>query len=391
MQQEYIFILIFSLLLFRALVIVFHEFGHAFAALVNSREKVSVYIGSHGNPEKSLHFQISRLECFVKYNIFQWKGGLCIQHDKNISWKGSILISLFGPLTTFILGVITGVFLLYAQKESVISMVLFAFFFSCILDFLYNIIPRKTQIQLHDGTFTNNDGKQLLHLWSIRKIYTKYKKALHYYNEKEYLNAAELFEECLEKTPNSRELYRLTISSYLLVKQTSKAIDLEESYSKKYKDTFDHFDYTNSGFIEIYKGNYTNALDLFEKALEFDKDQVVCLNNVGHALGVLDRHEEAIEYLDKAILLDENNTYVLDNRGFSKIMLGQLDEGYTDLQKSLELNDQNSYVYRNLGVFHFQKKDFQKALDFYLKALELDPETLKIQEYIKEVKLKLFN
>lgn len=389
MPQEYIFILVVSLLAFRMLVVVFHEFGHAFATLLNSDGDVSVYIGSYGNPEKSFRFKIKRFECFIKYNIFKWKGGLCVPHGKNISWKGRMWISLFGPLTTLIIGILAGISLIFLKKYSILHTLLFVIAFSCILDFVFNIIPRKTQIKLHDGTFTNNDGKQLLHLWNIRKVYETYTKASKHYTEKEYIEAGKLFEECIDPVSKNRELYRLTISSYLLAKNYNQTIEIQKVYSEKYENSFDVNDHVNFGVLEIYKKNYSKAFDLFDKALVVVPENTIILNNRGYVLGLLDKHEEAIIDLDKTISIDEKFAYAWNNRGYSKIMLGQLEDGYTDLQKSLELDDQNSYTYRNLGIYHFQKSEHAKALDFYLKAFDLDPETQDIQEYIDEVKLKL--
>lgn len=386
MPQEYFFILLFSLLLFRVVVIVFHEFGHAFATLLNSDGDVSVYIGSYGNPEKSFRFKVKRLECFIKYNIFKWKGGLCVPHEKNIPWKGRIWISLFGPLTTLIIGIIAAISLFFLKKYSISHTLLFVIAFSCILDFVFNIIPRKTQIQLHDGTFTNNDGKQLLHLWNIRKVYETYNKALKHYTEKEYAEAGKLFEKCVDSVSKDRELYRLVISSHLLAKNYDQAIEIQKVYSEKYENSFDVNDHVNLGVLEIYKKNYAKAFDLFDKALVFAPENVIILNNRGYALGLLDKHEEAIIDLDKSISIDEKFAYAWDNRGYSKIMLGQLEEGYTDLQKSLELDDKNSYVYCNIGIYHFKKQDYQKALEYYHKAYDLDPHTIHIEKYMEEVK-----
>lgn len=386
MPREYIYTLLFSLLAFRMLVIIFHELGHAIAALIYSDEKVSVYIGSYGNPEKSFRFQIKRLECFIKYNVFAWKGGLCIPHGKNISWKSRIKITLFGPLTTLIIGSVAAASLLLFDTYSLPNILLFALAFSCGLDFIFNIIPRKTQIKLHNGSFANNDGKQLLHLWNIRNVYNSFHKASNHYMEKEYTEAAELFKNCIDEVSKNKDVYKLTIASYLNAKNYEKAIALNKKYTELYESDFDLEDFVSIGVIEIYRENYTKAFELFEEALESTADNHIILNNCGYALGLLERYDEAIVYLDKAILIDETFAYAWNNRGYAKIMLGQLADGYSDLLKALQLDDQNSYAYFYLGIYHFQLKEYQKAFDFYKKAFDLDPKTHKIQEYIDEVK-----
>lgn len=385
MGQEFILVFIISLFVFRTLIIIFHEFGHAFAALYHSDEKVSVYIGSYGNQKKSLCFQKGRLECFIKYNVFRWNGGLCIPHGKKITWKGRFLISLFGPLTTLILGLLTGISLFFIQNNLLFFIVL-AFSFSCISDFFYNIFPRTRQIQLHDGTFTNNDGKQLVHLWNIRKVYEAYTKASEHYANKEFLDAGNLFEKCIEITPKNRDLYRIAIVSYLSGKDYQKANALQDIYAEIYKNSLDVQDMVSIGVMEIQKENFTRALELFEEAHELLPKNHIILNNYGYVLGLLDRHEEAITSLNESIVIDEKFGYTWNNRGYSKMMLGQLEEGYADLQKALELDDQNSYAYCNLGIYYFKKNNYTKAQEYYQKAYELDPETLHIQKYIDEVK-----
>lgn len=386
MHQEYIIVFIIALLTFRMLVIVIHEFGHAISALLNSTGKVSVYIGSYGDAEKSFRFEIKRLECYIRYNVFAWKGGMCMPHGKNISWKSSVLISAFGPLTTLLFGSITSIVLLFFKINVLTKMILFAFAFSCILDFIYNMIPRNTKIKLYDGSFVNNDGKRLLYLWNIRSVYNQMNEANTFYNKKKYSEAAVLFDQCLNRISKNRELYRLAISSNLEIKNYKKAEEIQKLYTKKYKGSYDLIDYVNLGVIQIYAEDLEKALDSFNKALAFKTKTAIILCNRGLTYGLLERHEEAITDLNKAISIDPNFAFAWINRGFSKLKLGQLSAGLQDIQKSLELDTENAYGYRNLGLYHFLKKDYQKALDLYKKALEMDATTYRIQDYIDEVK-----
>ena len=53
------------------------------------------------------------------------------------------------------------------------------------------------------------------------------------------------------------------------------------------------------------------------------------------------------------------------------------------------MDPKDAYVYRNFGIYHFHRKEYIKALEFYQKCFDLDPETHKIQELIDEVNTKL--
>jgi len=54
--------LILLVLLTRPLTVIFHELGHAIPAILLTKEKVTVYIGSYGDPKKSLRIKIGLLD-----------------------------------------------------------------------------------------------------------------------------------------------------------------------------------------------------------------------------------------------------------------------------------------------------------------------------------------
>jgi len=402
MPIEVAIIFMLALLTFRLLTTVIHELGHAIPALLLTNEKVSVYMGSLGNPAKSLQFQIGRLECFFKFNLFYWKGGLCVMHEDEIPIRTSFIVTICGPLLSLIVAT-TGILILsFNEFGDVTKLVIFALVFSCMLDFLNNIFPNRDAISLHDGKLVYNDGKQLLYLWSIRKFYAIQQKAITYYNNQEYPIAAELFEKCIAAFPEDARFYKFAISSYLRAKQDAKAVKLQEAYSETFYDSFDAFDFMNLGNVEFYKENYDKALEAFEKAHKFNPTNPVTLNNFALMLGLLGHHEKAILHLDRAIeLLAESVDTAIDipnltadcycNLGFSKLELGQLEEGLTDTQRAFELNPSDAYIYRNFGLYHFYKKEYEKADEFYQKAMNLDSKIPNIQELINTNLSKLKN
>ncbi|SEO00261.1 hypothetical protein SAMN05216436_12835 [bacterium A37T11] len=79
--MEYLFIILILFLVLattRALTVVIHELGHAVPAIFLTKEKVAIYIGSFGDPNKSLHVNIGLLEVWFKYSPFLWGRGLCV-------------------------------------------------------------------------------------------------------------------------------------------------------------------------------------------------------------------------------------------------------------------------------------------------------------------------
>lgn len=49
---------IIFLFFIRGLIIILHELGHALPAILLTKEKVSIYIGSYGDQKKSINFKL---------------------------------------------------------------------------------------------------------------------------------------------------------------------------------------------------------------------------------------------------------------------------------------------------------------------------------------------
>jgi tetratricopeptide (TPR) repeat protein len=60
-------------------------------------------------------------------------------------------------------------------------------------------------------------------------------------------------------------------------------------------------------------GNYTGAIEYFDKVLDIDPHDVYALNNIGFALKYLGNYTGAIEYLDRALAIDQLNVAALNN------------------------------------------------------------------------------
>src|SRR5690606_11654786 len=88
----------------RMLTVLFHELGHALLALAMGSQKVVVYVGSFGDPNKSLTFNIGRLHFYLKYNPLLWNQGLCVPNSEGMTVSQQILFTFSGPVMSLILG-----------------------------------------------------------------------------------------------------------------------------------------------------------------------------------------------------------------------------------------------------------------------------------------------
>jgi tetratricopeptide (TPR) repeat protein len=83
------------------------------------------------------------------------------------------------------------------------------------------------------------------------------------------------------------------------------------------------------------QGNYTVAMQYYDKALIIDPNFVEALSNKGLALDNLGRSEEAIQYYDKALVIDPDFVDALNNKGDLYYYQGNYTEALQYFDKAL--------------------------------------------------------
>jgi tetratricopeptide (TPR) repeat protein len=382
----FLLILIGLVLISRPLTVLFHELGHAIPAILLTKQKATIYIGSYGDPKRSIKINFGMLAIFFRYNPFAWRLGLCVPSAKSVSINRQIVYTLAGPLASLIIATIACYFTFAYDLHGFLKLFLIIFLGSAFLDLLVNLIPNEIPIKLYDGSVAYNDGYSLKQLFYYKRLPKEYSDAANLYNEQKFADAAVLFEKLLADTKDEN-IFRLAISSYLQDKNYGKAKELSDAFSLTGKLNSD--DLSNIALSYSQLGFHDEALELYNKSLHLNPDNKYSLNNKGYTLNLLDKFEDAISLFDKAIELDKDFAYSYNNRGLAKIKLGRTEEGLQDINRSFELDPDNSYGYRNLGIYHFDKGEFDEALRLFTKAKELDSTTHMIDELLQGTKNKL--
>lgn len=384
--MEYLVIILLFIalpvLITRPFTVIFHELGHAIPAILLTRQPVSIYIGSYGDPEKSLHFTIGLLDVWFKYNPFLWRLGLCVPSAKHISINKQIIYTLTGPLASVVIATLACYFTFTYDFDSFLKVILVIFLGSSVFDLLVNLSPINTPILLNDGSLAYNDGYQLKQLFYYKKFPKEYKQAVELYNQQKFAEAAITFKDMLNSGIKNENIFRLAISSFLQTKNYKQAKELCDEFIMQGNLNSD--DYASVGLAYSHLEQHDKAMDFYDKSLQLNHNNKYSLNNKGFTLNLLNKFQEAIPLFDKAIEIDDTFAYSYNNRGFAKIKIGKTEEGLEDINKSFKLDENNSYGYRNLGIYHLDKGEYSKALDLFRKAKELDSTTLMIDELINK-------
>lgn len=384
-----VILLFFALLvsITRTFTVLFHELGHAIPAILMSKKAVTIYIGSYGDPKKSWHFKLGLLEVWFKYNPFLWRLGLCIPSATQMSINKQIIYILTGPLTSLMMAIVAYYFTLTDDVNSFLRIILIIFIGSSILDLLINLIPNSNPIKLYDGSFAFNDGYRLLELFYYKKFPKEYMVAADLYNQQNYAEAAIKFNSILKSGLKNENIYRLTIASFLQVKNYKQAKEISDEFMIHCSLNSD--DFANTAISYSHLNDHDKAIEFYNKSLEINPKNKYSLNNKGFTLNILEKYEEAIPMFDKAIAIDSAFAYSYNNRGLAKIKIGKLEEGLKDINYSLQIDENNAYGYRNLGIYYFDIKEYATALELFTKAKELDNSTYQIDELIYQAGIQI--
>lgn len=129
----------------------------------------------------------------------------------------------------------------------------------------------------------------------------------------------------------------------------------------------------NKGMIELESRRFSHALELFDKAIEIDKNYSFPWGNRAIALFHLDKPDEALKSVDHAILLDPSNSKFWNTKGGILVRKDQLTEAEKCLRTAIEIQPDNDEAWRNLGEVYRLKRQWDLANDSFDHALSLNP------------------
>ena len=131
----------------------------------------------------------------------------------------------------------------------------------------------------------------------------------------------------------------------------------------------------------LFEGNMVEAERLFLLATEADSSNSLAFYNLGLLASDQDKLEDARIYLEKALALKDDDVDILTALGTVHLKAGDDSEAEVLFQKALQLGE-SDVLYNNMGTLFFRRKDYKKAKEFFLKALDINPDYQEARENI---------
>jgi len=187
------------------------------------------------------------------------------------------------------------------------------------------------------------------------------------FNNHQYQKAIEFAQKCTSCNNSSRILgmsyYQLEdfgkAEKYLKVALLQKEQDADAAYTL--------------GRIYLELDNFQNAIVYFQKAVELQKS-----NQWMYELGLIyynqNDYKNALKYFESAA----NNGYnksndFYENYGFAQLYTGDTENGMKTLNIVLEHKPNNRELLTNIAYAMYDTKKYNEALQYFSKALEINP------------------
>ena len=224
--------------------------------------------------------------------------------------------------------------------------------------------------------------------------------------DKQYEKAIECFNKCLEIEEAAEDneiihkLYEFISECYQKLEDFDKAIEYQQKCIDCYPSEFDkQYPYYILGFLYNRKGDYRKAIELYNKAIEEkpDSDFISTIYNyLCDEYYQLNELEKSLECLQKAVSLKPDYDEAFYKIGVINSELGDDDLAEVGYNMALKANRFHIQSYNNLGRIYYERNESNKSIEYYLKAIEIDPEFAlpyknlailyrKLQDYEKEI------
>ena len=209
-----------------------------------------------------------------------------------------------------------------------------------------------------------------------------------YMQADDYAKSAEKCETALRYHPSSAMIHLMLGTDYNLMKEYDKALG-NLNKAMELTDSVDHDAVSQimSSMGDVYyaKGDRDSAFVYYDKAISIDPDNLLALNNCAYYLAVEGRDlDKAEEMSARTIKERPDDATSLDTYAWVMFRKKNYTEAMAYIDKAIANSEEPSEeLYHHAGDIYFMNGEPQKALEFWEKALALDPDNELLQRKVK--------
>ncbi|MBI2270799.1 MAG: tetratricopeptide repeat protein [Bacteroidetes bacterium] len=208
------------------------------------------------------------------------------------------------------------------------------------------------------------------------------------YSYKSYTRAAvwknnmSLFKTDLEYIPNSARAqysYANDLTQNLVKDSIRTAAEQEKAYNeamtglnKALQIHEGYFEpYFALGQLASYKKDYVKSIELYKKAMSYNREYHFLYNNIGNNYFRLNQFDTAMKYLNIAITMHPDYAEAYSNIGSVYFTRGMQKEAIESYNKAIEYDPKYYDAYKNMGSAYGILKDYNKAMEYFFKAMKI--------------------
>lgn len=193
-----------------------------------------------------------------------------------------------------------------------------------------------------------------------------------YLNLEKYMFATTAFERAYELDPEwPATQYFLGLTYAELSRNEDAIIYLNYALSNGFEPAVIIHQKLADLYLEVQ--NYQKSVNAYEKVLEVNTQDINSYNRpIWIYLDFLNQPERALELAQQAMINFPNEPFAYNLLGWAQMGVGNVIEAEKNLKKATQDDPEMPAAHYNLGQLYEKQEDFEKALDAYEKAYEID-------------------
>ena len=189
--------------------------------------------------------------------------------------------------------------------------------------------------------------------------------------------------DCVKKSPQKA---RPQNNLGEVLANTGRLTEAVKHYSEALRINPDFADaHNNLGAALKAQGKINEAIHHYREALRIHPKYVKALNNLGNALlqqqGVTD---EVLDLLKKALEINPHTADTYVNLGCALMLQNKSDEAFVNFKKALQINPDIAEAHINLGIILFNRERPDEAIAHFREALRIKPDDATAQDNLKK-------